>query len=403
MAPESRHAVLRYRFNHVKASVVMDTFPKVMRLCYPDVKFRLDKTDWYAEFENLSQIWFGGLDDKERTEKILGQEYATIYLNECSQIPYSSREMAVTRLAQQVDLVIEGKEPRPLPTRMYYDCNPPSKAHWAYKLFILKKDPDSGRPLSHPDDFAHFKINPEDNKENLSKTYIETLHGLSARLQKRFLKGDWAEATPNQLFIEEAVERNRVIDGNVPDLIRIVVAVDPSGSGDKDNADNDAIGIVVIGLGNDGKAYVLEDLTVKAGPATWGKVATDAYDRHEADVIIGEQNYGGAMVRFTIQVAKPGVPYKEVHASRGKAVRAEPIAALYDANKVCHVGYFGEMEDELYNFSTVGYLGEDSPNRADALIWGLTELFKGIVKPKETVKMPNMGRFDFGGHAGWMS
>lgn len=379
-APDSRHAILRYRFNQVKAAVVLDTFPKVMSLCFPGVSYHIDKTDWFCQFENHSQIWFGGLDDKERTEKILGQEYVTIYLNECSQIPQSSRDIAVTRLAQKVNQIIEGREPELMQPRMYYDCNPPSKAHWSYRLFIQKVDPETKKPLAHPNDYAHFKINPEDNLENLTEGYIQTLQGLSARLRKRFLEGNFSDATPNQLFNEDDIEKWRVLDDRIPDMVRIVVAVDPSGSGDVDNADNDAIGICVAGLGVDGNGYLLEDLTVKAGPATWGKVATDAYERHNADRIVAEQNYGGEMVRHTIQVANPRIPYKSVTASRGKAIRAEPIAALYEKGKVRHVGYFQELEEELSAFSTMGYLGEGSPNRADAAIWALTELFGGMTK-----------------------
>ena len=82
-AAKSRHAVLRFRFNHVKQSIVLDTFPKVMGLCFPQVKYELNKSDWYATLPNDSEIWFGGLDDKERSEKVLGNEYATVLLNEC--------------------------------------------------------------------------------------------------------------------------------------------------------------------------------------------------------------------------------------------------------------------------------------------------------------------------------
>ena len=153
-APKSRHAILRFRFNAIKASVVMDTFPKVMDLAFPGVKYVLSKTDWFAEFENGSQVWFAGLDDKERTEKILGMEFATIYLNEASQIPQGSRDIAVTRLAQSVNQVYQGREARPLKPRMYYDCNPPSKSHWSYKLFVQKIDPDTKQPLSKPSDYA---------------------------------------------------------------------------------------------------------------------------------------------------------------------------------------------------------------------------------------------------------
>jgi phage terminase large subunit-like protein len=113
-----------------------------------------------------------------------------------------------------------------------------------------------------------------------------------------------------------------VIDGRVPDFVRVVVAVDPSGSDDEDNADNDEIGIVIVGLGTDGNAYLLEDCTVKAGPATWGRVATDGYDRHAADLIVGETNFGGAMVKFVIQTARPKTPFRMVTASRGKACSA---------------------------------------------------------------------------------
>jgi phage terminase large subunit-like protein len=376
-APKSRHAVLRFRFNAVKASVVMDTFPKVLEVAFPGVKVTLSKTDWYAEFENGSQIWFGGLDDKERTEKILGMEFVTIYLNEASQIPWGSRNVALTRLAQKVEQVIEGREPTELKPRMYYDCNPPSKAHWTYKVFHDKKDPESGAPIGNPEDYAWFQINPKDNSANLSETYLATLAGMSARMRKRFEVGDFADATPNQLFSDEVIDTWRT-SGALPDMVRVVVAVDPSGAGDEDNADNDAIGIMVVGLATDGNAYVLEDCTVKAGPGTWGNVATSAFDRHEANVIVGETNYGGAMVQQTINVARPRTPFKKVTASRGKHVRAEPFSALYEQGKVRHAGDFPELEDELTAFSTMGYMGQGSPNRADALIWALAELFPGL-------------------------
>lgn len=383
-APNSRHAILRFRFNHVKQSVVLDTWPKMMTLCFPSVTYHIDKTDWYCRLPNGSEVWFGGLDDKERSEKILGMEFSTIYLNECSQIPQSSRDIVITRLAQKADQVIKGQNAEEMPPRMYYDCNPPSKVHWSYRMFVEKRDPETKRGFSNPEDYACFQINPHDNADNISAGYLDTLNSLSARLQKRFLKGEFADATPNALFKEEDLDKWRVLDGVVPDFVRVVVSVDPSGSGDVDNADNDAIGICVVGLGTDGNAYLVEDCTVKAGPATWGKVATSAYDRHSADVVVGETNYGGAMVQHTIQTARPRTPYKAVTATRGKVVRAEPISALYEQGKVRHVGDFHELEDELVAFSTVGYMGDRSPNRADALIWALTELFPGMVKaPKK--------------------
>lgn len=385
-APKSRHCILRFRFNHIKSSIIFDTFPKVMEIAFPGVPWHLSKSDWFVTFDNGSEIWFGGLDDKERTEKILGNEYATIYLNECSQIPWNGRNMVVTRLAQQATIKVKGCEDVQLTPRMFYDCNPPNKAHWTYLVFVKKVDPDTRLPLKNPESFVFFQMNPKDNEENLSNGYLDILQGLSARLQKRFLIGEFADANPNQLFLDETIDKWRHQGGELPDMVRIGIGVDPSGSGDENNADNDEIGICVAGLGTDGNCYVLEDLTIKAGPATWGNVIGQAYDRNEADIVVGEINYGGAMVNHVVQTARPRTPFLTVTASRGKAVRAEPISALYEQGKVRHVGYFRELEDELTSFTTAGYVGERSPNRADALVWVLTALFPGVLKA--TTKAP---------------
>ena len=378
-APGSRHGIFRFRFNHIKSSIVLDTFPRVMALCFPGVKYQLSKTDWFASLPNKSEVWFGGLDDKERTEKMLGLEFSTVFLNECSQISWASREMIMTRLAQKAEQQIAGQVARPLRLRAYYDCNPSSKAHWTFRVFKQKVDPETKLSLANPADYACLQMNPRDNLANLSPDYLAMLAGLSARMRRRFEEGEFADATPNALFDEADIDKWRVPDGVLPQLVRIVVAVDPSGSGDEDNADNDEIGIVVVGLGFDGIAYVLEDLTLKAGPGTWGKVATDAFDRHKADTIVGEVNFGGDMVRATIQTARPRTPFKKVTASRGKAVRAEPFSALYEQGKVRHAILFPKLEDELCAMSSTGYTGTGSPNRADALIWGLSELFPALI------------------------
>lgn len=399
-AENSRHGIFRLRFNSVKSSVILDTFPTVMRLIFPDVQYKLDKTDWYASFPNGSTIWFGGLDDNDRTEKILGMEFATLFFNECSQIPYSSIQIALTRLAQNVMQDFNGMK-KQLRPRAFYDENPPTKGHWTYKLFIQKMNPETRESLKNHDDYAYFKINPIDNKENIADDYLDVLSSMSGRMRKRFLDGEFGEAIAGALFDDSSIEAYRIIDGGIPDMVRIVVAVDPSGSGDMDNADNDAIGIVVVGLGTDGIAYVLEDCTVKAGPATWGNVATTAFERHNADVIVGETNYGGDMVRHVIHTARPRTPFRKVTASRGKVVRAEPFSSLYERGKVRHVGFMRQLEDELCAFTTNGYIGELSPNRADALIWGLAELFPAIIKQKKEIKKTEPER-PVGGSMSWM-
>jgi phage terminase large subunit-like protein len=378
-APLSRHLVVRFRFNHVKSSIILDTFPKVLALAFPGVAAPISKTDWFAKFANGSEIWFGGLDDKERMEKILGNEYVTIFPNECSQISWDGIQMLITRLAQKVMQVIEGRQSLPMKLRMYFDCNPPSKAHWTFRVFRQKVDPVTRAPLPRPDDYTSVQMNPRDNAENLSPQYLLTLSGMSARMRRRFELGEFSDATPNALFDESLIDRWRVMDGNLPSFVRVVVAVDPSGSGDEDNADNDEIGIVAAALGQDGIGYVIEDVSCKAGPATWGKIATDAFERHSADSVVGETNFGGEMVRQTILTARPRTPFKKVVASRGKVARAEPFSALYEQGKVRHVGILSKLEDELCAMSTTGYTGRGSPNRADAVIWALAELFPQIV------------------------
>lgn len=369
---ESRHAALRFRFNHIKESLVYDTFPKVMKLCFPEVRYELNKSDWFARLPNGSEIWFGGLDDKDRTDKILGKEFATMLFEEISQIPYSSVETALSRLAQKT----------PLPLRAYYTENPPTKGHWSYKLFKLRLNPASNTTLPDPNNYQSIFMKPEDNADNVASEYLNLLKNMSGARRKRFYEGEFADENPNALWSIEVLDRNRVTDGTVPDFQRIIIAIDPSGAGDSDNAANDAIGIVVMALGTDGRAYLLEDLTIKAGPNTWGQVAVAAYERHGADAIVAETNYGGAMVGSVIRAAAQGksISYREVKASRGKVVRAEPVSALAHDGKIRHVGFFPELEDELCAFSTTGYTGESSPNRADAYVWAITELFPQMTR-----------------------
>ena len=128
----------------------------------------------------------------------------------------------------------------------------------------------------------------------------------------------------------------------------------------------------------------------------WGRVVVSAYERHDADSVVAEVNFGGAMVEQVVQAAaseaRMRIRFKEVRAARGKVVRAEPVAALYDTGRVHHVGSYQELEDELIAFTTAGYMGDGSPDRADALVWGLTELFPRVIRKDAS---------SFASHSGW--
>lgn len=181
---KSRHLVVRLRFNHVKTSVWLGTLPKVLSLCFPGLKFTLNKSDYFLRLSNGSEIWFAGLDDKERTEKILGNEYSTIFFNECSQIHYTSIGVALTRLAEKNELS----------KRAYYDENPPSKKHWSYAQFILKKRPTDWEDLKNPDKYASILLNPHDNLENIDEGYIdEILNELPEEQRARFRDGQFTD------------------------------------------------------------------------------------------------------------------------------------------------------------------------------------------------------------------
>jgi hypothetical protein len=377
-APESRHGVFRLRFNAIKTSIGLDTFPSVMKKCFPTVPYDMSKTDWFAQFPNGSQVWLAGLDDKERTEKILGQEFATIYLNECSQISYASRNVVLTRLAQKTALTLRG----------YYDCNPPRKSHWTYRLFEQKIDPVSRLPLAQPARYASMMINPEHNRQNLAAEYIAELDSLPDRERRRFRDGIYADDVDGALWTEEDLERlNRAPAPRSEDerqvlisrMKRIVVAIDPSGCEGPDDFRSDEIGIVVAGQDAQGVNYILADLSGRYSPEGWARAALKGFDDWRADTIIGEANYGGAMVASTVRNVRPSAPFRRVNASRGKTVRAEPIAALYSQGKVKHAGYFAELEDQLCNFATSGYKGSRSPDRADAAIWAVVSLTGGQV------------------------
>ncbi len=364
-AEGSRHAILRFRANAARPSIALDTLPKVFRFYDPHVRFKQHRTEGYFSLGNESEIWIAGLDDQERVEKILGKEYATIFLNECSQIPYASALVALTRLAQVVDGA---------PQAAYYDLNPTGKGHWSNVLFGDKRDPISRQPLDDPENYVRMFLNPRDNAKNLSENYLKSLERLPERQRKRFYEGVYIDELDGALFSYDAIARGRVAELARERRRRIVVAVDPSGAAGRDDDGADEIGIVVAARGDDDHAYVLADRSLRDAPAAWGRAVVQAFHEHEADRIVAEENFGGEMVRFVIRAADPNLAVHLVSASRGKVLRAEPVSALYAQGKVHHVGRFAVLEDQLCALTTAGYRGEGSPDHADALVFAITEL-----------------------------
>lgn len=353
-APKSRHAILRFRFNHVKQSVWYDTFPKMMAICFPDVGYKENKSDWFITMPNGSEIWFGGLDDKQRVEKILGNEYATIYFNECSQIAYESVTTAMTRLAQKTELQ----------NRALYDCNPPGKSHWTYRLFVEGVDPIS-RENRDTSNYAHMLMNPIDNMMNLSSDYQEVLASLPPRQRARFELGQWLDDIEGALWKGGWIDQWR--QAHAPDLVKVVVGVDPAVTA---NEHSDLTGIIVMGLDAKGIGYVLADKSTKASPQEWAERVVSYYTGYNADAVVVETNQGGEMAKTILRSIMPHIPVVEVRASKGKIARAEPVAALYEQGRIQHVGVHFDLEEELTTYN-----GEQkSPDRMDALVWAAHHL-----------------------------
>ena len=364
----SRHAILRFRGNAARASIWLDTFPKVMRLCFPGVAWKPHKQDGYVELPNGSEVWIGGLDDHERVEKILGMEFVTLFYNECSQIPYASVLMARTRLAQH----IEGLQPRE-----YFDCNPPGTGHYTYQLWKEGRDPETGR-LVDPTLYAELGMNPGDNRDNIASDYLSTLESLPDKQRRRFFEGEWSPEIEGALWTLDstatALRPARARRSTAS--LRAGRALPEAGRGCRRSLRR--FGPRGRALGRDrnrgcrsGHGRHRLCACRSLGPSragTMGKARGDRISRVPGRPDRRRRNFGGAMVENVITTAGTNVPVKTITASRGKAVRAEPIAALYAQGKVCHVGRFPQLEEQMLNMASAGYVGAKSPDRLDALV-----------------------------------
>lgn len=224
-----------------------------------------------------------------------------------------------------------------------------------------------------------------DNAGNLPAAFIKAVVEKYAgtRLGRQELNAEMLDDVPGALWTREMIDAERAKmqsdavwrKGVIIPLQRIVIAVDPSGTtGTGNEGAGDDIGIVAAGLGADGRGYVLGDYSCNLSPDGWGRRVREVYSLHNADRIIAERNFGGAMVEAVIKAQDKMLPVKVVTASRGKVARAEPIAAFYEQGRVSHVCAFAEMEDQMCAMTASGYIGDGSPDRADALVWALTEL-----------------------------
>lgn len=365
----SKHLMARFRYNHARASLAHETVPMVLSRCFPGLPVKENKNDGYwtvpAKGGGSSEIWLGGTDDAERVEKILGTEFSTILLEECSQVPFDAVTMLWTRLAESSGL----------PQRFYYLCNPPGKKHWAYRLFFDGTLPD-GTP--HELDVSSLQMNPGHNRENLSPEYLAALESLPRRQRQRFLDGEFLSDVEGALWTDEMVVRSKLREPST--LRKTVIAVDPSVT---NNPKSDECGIVACSVDVDGWGVVHADLSEKMGTRAWANRVVSAYHAYEANAVVAEVNNGGDLVEDAVHNVDRNVKVIKVHASKGKHARAEPVAMLYEPGleKVIHLGDMPELEAELTETVFDDSL-KKSPNRLDALVWGLTYLLIKKARPR---------------------
>jgi len=209
-----------------------------------------------------------------------------------------------------------------------------------------------------------------DNAANLAPAALAELRLRyeGTRLGRQELYGEIVDDIEGALWTRQMLDDSRVKEPET--LVRIVVAIDPAVTA---NAASDETGISVVGISPDNNYYVLADRSIKASPDTWARRAVETFHEYKADRIIGETNNGGDMIELLLRQVDPMVPYKKVTATRGKLVRAEPVAALYEQGRVHHVGNLPKLEDQLCSWTPDS---PDSPDRMDALVWAITELME---------------------------
>ncbi len=217
-----------------------------------------------------------------------------------------------------------------------------------------------------------------ENRQNLAqsalKQFVDRYEG--TRLGRQELYAEILDDFEGALWNYTMLENCRVSKDQLPEMTKIIVSIDPAVTA---NANSDETGIIVSALGEDERYYVIEDKTGKYSPDEWGRVAIELFYRYNANMIVAEVNNGGDLVERLLRSIERNIPYKSVHATRGKMVRAEPISALYEQGRVYHLGTFPKLEEQMCSFT--GDSKGQSPDRLDALVWGLTELSISNGKP----------------------
>ena len=380
--PGSRHGVFRKTqascrqtlFDLTFRQVLEDSFPGLLRRCLVS---EAEATITLPNGPDLRNPHLGGaiflflgLDDGRR-DKILGNEFASIWINECTEVDYDHVSFLMTRLNQKLPQTRTDELGQPiyLKPKMFFDCNPHLKTDWEYRAFVQHQNPKDNTRLNKPWQWVEAKLDPQGNQDNIDADYLDMLNNLSVREKRRFVAGEWSDVNENALFRQDDIDKGRR-DIDPADLRRIVVAVDPAVT---NHQRSDLTGVIVAGVCSRGEFYVLHDGSGRLAPDGWASRVADLFHQYRADLVIAENNQGGDLVLANLRTGHAALPIKLVRAYRGKELRAEPVAALYERGLVHHPTLpLIELEKQMGVFGSPHYKG--SPDRLDALVYAITEL-----------------------------
>jgi phage terminase large subunit-like protein len=306
-----------------------------------DIIAHHDKGNDILHLSNGSEIWFR---TGENPERLRGPNIGWFWLDEAAQMKQDVWNIMIGRL-------------RLSPGRGWITTTP-CGSNWVYDIFIRRALPD-------------YEVIRSSTRENvfLPTDFVRTLEQTyTSSFARQEIEGEFLLDVEGALWSRTTIDNGRV--PSAPPLHRVVVGVDPKASLDA----NSKTGIVVVGADTNEENYVLEDCSLNASPDAWGRAVVNAYYKWNADTVVVEVNQGGDMVTSVLRTIDPNLPIKTVHASRGKWVRAEPVAARYEQGKIHHVGVFTELELQMTSWVP----GSDSPDNMDALVWGCTDLDRRV-------------------------
>ena len=363
--PKTSHLMARQRLVMAREALVEGTFPIAFELLRmrEGVDYEYNGLLHRYKLKGGGEIWIKGIGDKERAGRF-GTEYSTVVLDEVSEISFDSKEKLETRLVERGGQ--RGK--------MVFILNPTFKTHWTYKLFFRNENPIDRGKLSDQLSYGKLQVNPRDNP-HLDKRFFDRLGSQSREQRVRFLEGEYQDYTVSAVFPSSF---RYCSPQPLASMDSIVIGIDPAGSGRRES---DLTGMVLAARG-EGNLYVLRDYSARfSSPTEWSRLAIRLQQETGALIVI-ENNYGGDMVKSAIEHIDASARVDLVFHKKSKLERAFVASALYNEERVFHIvnndadkDRFMYLEDELHNFTNSGWMGLDSPDRADALFIAIRRLF----------------------------